>query len=286
MFLVRVEIYICCSKTKNPILNPKLSCSHRQNHPDFHFHIFIDFSYFSCIFSTYWNLMLWYIKHIYFQKLLIYVKVRDTNLAICFFQTYGFLLWDSDGYIYLRGNKRRIISWRFISGMTTVKCKCTRRRIDFQNYFIKNQIWCFTIVEVTKNSEILSRILYGFAVNHADTMKIELDWRKILFTFSDLGHMACNTITITWYRNVTIWRLCCSFKTIISRSLHNEGNILWNWFLFHVFLHPIRSQCFKLSSVIGWKYRGEKQLMEWPICYSSPFLYPKLQTCYRTEDLS
>lgn len=28
--------------------------------------------------------MLWYIKHIYFQKLLIYVKVRDTNLAICF----------------------------------------------------------------------------------------------------------------------------------------------------------------------------------------------------------
>ena len=57
------------------------------NHPDFHFHIFIDFSfsYFSCIFSTYWTLMLWYFKHIYFQKLLIYVKVRDTNLAICFF---------------------------------------------------------------------------------------------------------------------------------------------------------------------------------------------------------
>jgi len=135
-----------------------------------------------------------------------------------FFQTYGFLLWDSDGYIYLRGNMRRIIFWRFISGMTTVKCKCTRRRIDFQNYFIKNQIWCFTIVEVTKNSEILSPILYGFAVNHADTMKIELDWREILFTFSDLGHMACNTITITWYRNVTIWRLCCSFKTIISRK--------------------------------------------------------------------
>ena len=35
--------------------------------------------------------------------------------------------------------------------MTTVKCKCTRRRIDFQDYFIKNQFWCFTSVEVTKN---------------------------------------------------------------------------------------------------------------------------------------
>ena len=34
--------------------------------------------------------MLWYFKHIYFQKLLIYVKVRDTNLAICFFRLMDF----------------------------------------------------------------------------------------------------------------------------------------------------------------------------------------------------
>jgi len=53
---------------------PRLSFSY--------FHWFLVF--FIMHISTYWNLMLWYIKHIYFQKLLIYVKVRDTNLAICF----------------------------------------------------------------------------------------------------------------------------------------------------------------------------------------------------------
>jgi len=85
---------------------PRLSFSY--------FHWFLVF--FIMHISTYWNLMLWYIKHIYFQKLLIYVKVRDTNLAICFFllKTYGFLLWDSYGYIYWRGKKSRMICWRFM----------------------------------------------------------------------------------------------------------------------------------------------------------------------------
>ena len=94
MFFVKEEMCatdICCFDESHSHVKLRLTLA---NHPDFHFHIFIDFSYFSCIFSTHWNLMLWYIKHIYFQKLLIYVKVRDTNLAICFFllQTYGFLL--------------------------------------------------------------------------------------------------------------------------------------------------------------------------------------------------
>jgi len=90
MFFVKVEMYaadadskqpnICCFDESHSHVKLRLTLA---NHPDFHFHIFIDFSYFSCIFSTYWNLMLWYIKHIYFQKLLIYVKVRDTKLAIC-----------------------------------------------------------------------------------------------------------------------------------------------------------------------------------------------------------
>jgi signal transduction histidine kinase len=86
MFFVKVEMYatdnICCIDEPHSQVRLRLTSA---NHPDFHFHIFIDFSYFSCTFSTYWNLMLWYIKHIYFQKLLIYVKVRDTNVAICFF---------------------------------------------------------------------------------------------------------------------------------------------------------------------------------------------------------
>jgi len=127
---------------------PRLSFSY--------FHWFLVF--FMHIFNLLESNVMVYQAHILSKTINICQSQRYKFGYLFFFQTYGFLLWDSDGYIYLRGNKRRIISWRFISGMTTVKCKCTRRRIDFQNYFIKNQIWCFTIVEVTKNSEILSPI--------------------------------------------------------------------------------------------------------------------------------
>lgn len=66
--------------------------AHWQTTPTFIFIFSLTFLFriFPCIFSTYWTLMLWYFKHIYFQKLLIYVKVRDTNLAICFFRLMDF----------------------------------------------------------------------------------------------------------------------------------------------------------------------------------------------------
>ena len=153
------------------------SLSTSANHPDFHFHIFIDFSfsYFSCIFSTYWNLMLWYIKHIYFQKLLIYVKVRDTNLAICFFQTYGFLLWDSDGYKYWRGKKRKIM---FYAAWQRLNVNVQDAELIFKNISSKTSFGVSQVLRWPKmffnlqNNGILSPIFYGFAVNHADTMKI------------------------------------------------------------------------------------------------------------------
>ena len=99
----------------SPILTSN-SGSHWQTTPTF---IFI-FSLISRIFHhAYFNLLesnvMVYQAHI-LSKTINICQSQRYKFGYLFFvlQTYGFLLWDSYGYIYWRGNKRRMICWRFM----------------------------------------------------------------------------------------------------------------------------------------------------------------------------
>ena len=199
-----------------------------------------------------------------------------------FLQTYGFLLWDSDGYIYWRGNKRIRNDLLRIDGKGNNKC--TRRRIDFQEYFIKNQIWYFTIVEVTKCLSICK------IMKHLDLqLMMQILWRIIklkkksvfyIFRLEPYGMLLLLTDTemLQYEGSIVPLKLL-----LLVGLLHNDGNIVKMVFcqmyfsLIYFFFQPeISVSIWALWSVEN--NASEKQLLEWPICYSSPFIYPKLQT--------
>ena len=81
--------------------------------------------------------MLWYMKHDNFEKLLTFVKVGGTILAICCFQTYGFsyeivVAICIEEVILISGLKYDFPENGVI---VTVECKYTRRGINCPYFF-------------------------------------------------------------------------------------------------------------------------------------------------------
>ena len=126
---------------------------------------------------------------------------------------------------------------------------------------------------------------FGFAVNDADSMKNNQVEEKICvlhFQTWAIWHVRLLLLTDTemlqYEGSIVPLKLL-----LLVGLLHNDGNIVKMVFcqmyfsLIYFFFQPeISVSIWALWSVEN--NASEKQLLEWPICYSSPFIYPKLQT--------